>query len=612
MKDIMSKVIDLCNKHMGEFRIRGNQAVVKYCPFCHGGEHGDVETFSVGLYNGAFSCLRGGCGVTGGFRELCERFGEQAEVQVSMPFTRNIKTYAKPDPEQLLPVTDDIVTYFALRKISEDTLKAFKICSDEHGNIVFPFYWNDELVFEKFREPRKFIAEKGKRKEWAFQGGKPILFGMDNVSFSKPLFITEGQMDAMSLYEAGVTNVVSVPMGCNNLEFVNLCWDWLEKFQQIILFGDNDEPGTEMVLSLMKRLGEDRCLIAPAYPELIVDGVSQNRLCKDANEILFAYGPDVLKDIADHCVQAPIQGILDLAEVPFVDPTTQPRIFTRVPALDNAIGGLGEGGMTVFSGKRGCGKSTLCGQLLLSAVQAGHSVCAYSGELSATKFQEWIFTQATEAKYIGIKQDQRNGKCYTCIDPEIQQRIKDWIQGKFFLFDNNCTFDMPIEDAIISVFTTCARRFGAKLFLCDNMMTVTSGDEDEVRSQSRFARKLKQFAVKYKVHVILVSHPRKTPRGEQMGNDDVAGSSVITNVADNVIVVDRPNLNILKNRDFGTLDYIECTFNPANRRIYQTVTGDQVVYGWDHTGIKEPEEPASSRPEFAPQVGLPLNAPSPF
>ena len=32
--------------------------------------------------------------------------------------------------------------------------------------------------------------------------------------------------------------MVSVPSGCTNLEWIDHCWDWLEKFQSIVLFGE--------------------------------------------------------------------------------------------------------------------------------------------------------------------------------------------------------------------------------------------------------------------------------------------------------------------------------------------------------------------------------------
>ena len=63
----------------------------------------------------------------------------------------------------------------------------------------------------KYRAPHK--PQGKERKEWQASGTRPILFGMDLCSFSQPLIITEGQIDAMSLYEAGARNVVSVPCG---------------------------------------------------------------------------------------------------------------------------------------------------------------------------------------------------------------------------------------------------------------------------------------------------------------------------------------------------------------------------------------------------------------
>ena len=41
------------------------------------------------------------------------------------------------------------------------------------------------------------------------------------------------------------------------------------------------------------------------------------------------------------------------------------------------------------------------GQFLLAAIEQGYSVCAYSGELTKEKFQEWINLQAAGSEYIG-------------------------------------------------------------------------------------------------------------------------------------------------------------------------------------------------------------------
>lgn len=599
MDSTTSAVIELADKHLGEFKIRNGEIVAKTCPFCNGGNSHDFYTFAIGMHNGSWSCLRGGCGKKGSFKDLCDFFGEHPSINMSIPreMGGRKKAYEKPDPDMLQDITEDIVTYFGIRKISEQTLKDFKIASDSNGNIVFPFYRDGILTYVKYRKPKR--VEKGDGpKEWQNKNTESILFGMDMVSFNKPLIITEGQIDAMSLYEAGCTNVVSVPAGCNNMDWVDNCWDWLEKFNQIILFGDNDEPGIEMVSVLMKRLGEDRCMVPKDYPELIINGHSQNRACKDANEILYCYGPEALQEMVNACEPAPIKGVLNLARVPFVDPSTLPRIYTKIPQLDNMIGGFGEGTLTILSGKRGQGKSTIGGSFILNAIDQGIPCCMYSGELNANKVFEWICLQATERNYIELKTDPRTGKNYGIVPKEIQERIREWINNKLYLFDNAYVDDCSQDEAILKVFNHCARRYGCKMFLCDNVMSALVSADEENKAQARFASALKNFAVKFKASVLLVAHPRKTKQGEVMQNDDVSGSSALTNLADNVLFIEKPNIRVQKNRDFGITGLIVCSYDPCNRRIFQKSTGDRTVYSWNHEGIKVPEDRACDNPEF--------------
>ena len=607
MESIANAVIGLAERHFKDYKIRNGQVTPKYCPICRGGESGDKETFSVGLYNGCFSCLRGSCpGIFGGgkgregtFQQLSNYFGEVGFQFTDLPRTIGAtkkKVYELPDPDKYKDITEECVTYLAKRGISKETLDDWKVGSDEHGNIVFRFFENDKLTFVKYRKPGK--RKEGEPKEWAEPNTKPILYGMDMASYNRPLVITEGEIDALSLYQAGVHNVVSVPSGVKNMEWITLCWDWLENFQQIILFGDSDEPGQEMVATLMKRLGEDRCMVPKEYPELEFNGKDYNRRCKDANEILVCYGPEALKSIVDECEPAPIKGVIDLGSVNFIDPMTIPRIMTGIPQLDNMIGGLAEGGVTVISGKRGEGKSTWSGPVLLNAVQEGRKVCAYSGELSSYKFLEWIFLQATETRYIGYRNDPKSGKNYACVDPIIQQRIKDWLSEKFFLYDNSYLQETNQTESVLKVFELCAKRYGCSLFLIDNLMSILCSPDEENKAQARFMSQVKAFANKYKVHVITVAHPRKQKAGEKFTNDDISGSSAISNLADNVLNIERPHIRVTKNRDFGSTGFIRCDYDPASRRIFQENMGDHTRYGWDHTDIPLPEHPALELDEF--------------
>ena len=112
-----------------------------------------------------------------------------------------------------------------------------------------------------------------------------------------------------------------------------------------------------------------------------------------------------------------------------------------IPALDEVIGGLAEGAMTVFTGKPGNGKSTLAGQLLLNAIEQGHSICAYSGELTKEKFQEWINLQAAGSEYIGLKYDPVRDIRVPCVPYAVQERLLDYYRDRFYLFDNQEIFE---------------------------------------------------------------------------------------------------------------------------------------------------------------------------
>lgn len=260
--------------------------------------------------------------------------------------------------------------------------------------------------------------------------------------------------------------------------------------------------------------------------------------------------------------------------------------------------------MTVFTGRPGEGKSTLAGLLLLSAIEQGHSVCAYSGELTKERFQEWINAQCAGSDFIGLKHDPVKGKPVPFVSYSVRERIMDYYRERFFLFDNLEVFEHNQMESILNVFTNVVRRYGCKLFLVDNLMTSLSDSDEETKAQGRFANALKKFANRYQVHVLLVAHPRKTKLGEGIKQDDIGGSSATIRLADSAIVVERPNLRIIKNRDGGVQKLIECCYCPDSRRIYQADKGDLFHCSWHRDGITPPEPRADSLLEYGVQTAL--------
>ena len=133
MRELM---LSFADRHLSPYTLRGDELIPDFCPICHGGDNRDRYTFALNLTEGIYVCKRGSCGARGRFEELARRFGEQAEI--IRPPGRMKKQYVLPEV-MLKPLTDEIIGYFGKRKIGFETLDAFKIGSDEKGNIVFPF-----------------------------------------------------------------------------------------------------------------------------------------------------------------------------------------------------------------------------------------------------------------------------------------------------------------------------------------------------------------------------------------------------------------------------------------------------------------------------------------
>ena len=597
----MSEMLAFAEAHLQPYEVRRKpsgavEIIPRLCPLCKGGNNQDEKSFALSVDHGVYVCKRGSCGQRGTFASLAEYFRFETTVTpVGQKKTKKREQFNLPSVKLREP-TEEIYAYFESRLISRQTVDAFRIASDDKGNIIFPFYWNDENVFVKFRKPYKPRPEDRGPKEWREPGTKAILFGMDACTFSKPLIICEGQIDAMALYEAGIQNVVSVPSGCEDLSWIENCWSWLEKFKTIILFGDSDEPGRKMVAQVANRLDETRCMIVEDYPEKPSGGI-----CKDANEVLYFCGEFALIEMVENARKVPIKGLINLGSVVPVALDSIPNIRTKIPKLDWAIRGLREGSVTIWTGKSGHGKSTLSGQFILQAIEQGRTACVYSGELSKEEFQEWINLQCAGSEYIGLKAD-KDGNPIPCVPYPVQQRIIQYYDKKIFLFDNEEIFENETEDkAILRLFKVAARQHGCKLFVVDNLMMALAESDEEFRDQKRFVNAMKKFAKKFGVHVMIVAHPRKTKAGEHLGGEDVGGNSAINNLADATMVMERPNIRIVKNRITGFQGVIECVFCPDSRRIFQADAGDLNEFSWNKEGVKPPPQTADTLKEFQPQ-----------
>ena len=330
---------------------------------------------------------------------------------------------------------------------------------------------------------------------------------------------------------------------------------------------------------------------------VLIPGKDTFHGCASALELRDNYGLSAIDQLVIDAEELPSPGLLNVAEIDCDTDTNTKRTSSDLALLDREIGGFAPGELSVWTGRRGEGKSTLLGQILLNTIDQGRRVCAYSGELPAKQFKRFIRQQAAGYLHVTKREDPLTGKSFFLVNDDVKVPIDRWFDGTLFLTDirDKAAHD---KETILRLFEGSNRRYGCDTFLVDNIMTAQLRGEAEqgyYRAQSAFAGRLADFCKRLGVHVHLVAHPRKTEGKRPLEADDVGGSGDITNRADNVLKVERvPEerfqelgystlLTILKNREFGARGKVKLEFNEPSRRLFQMGGSPAKRYGWERS-----------------------------
>lgn len=138
----------------------------------------------------------------------------------------------------------------------EERLEFLPQTGKEEACICFPYLEDGVMKNMKFRDAAKHFK--------MVKGAELIPWNIDAIKGKEKCYITEGEIDALSLIAAGLEEVVSVPNGAGG---ANL--QWLDRFveshfddkTEIILAMDTDKRGVELRDELVRRLGVDRCKV---------------------------------------------------------------------------------------------------------------------------------------------------------------------------------------------------------------------------------------------------------------------------------------------------------------------------------------------------------------
>ena len=508
------------NEKTPSFKIRRSNDFYK-CFGC--GKSGDVFSFIIEMEN---------CSFTEAVKKVAERYNYELDI--------TIKDYIKP-AERIEKINPAYIDWFERRGISNNTLLRFKITQGiewmpkskaEVPVVCFNYFKKEELVNIKFRGPSKDFK--------LAKDAELIFYNIDSIQDKDEVVIVEGEIDCLSMYEAGIYNCISVPNGTApkgnmQLKYLDNCYEYFVNKKKIIIATDNDEVGKLLKEELSRRLGKEICYQID-YP---ID-------CKDSNDILNKHGKKILKDLLENAKPFPIEGIVSNDEIAqdvwdYYKNGYPKGIEVGIAGFDDHVR-LMEGQMTVVTGIPGSGKSEFT-DYVMSRTSINHgwkwAICSFENTppvFHATKLIE---------KLSGRSFDHR-------IDPanrvsEFELEIVIGHLKENFSFINTIETDISI-DGILSKTAELVLRKGIKGLLIDPWNYIEHNipnGYNETQYISECLTKIKKAALKLGIHIIIIAHPTKLQKDKVTGKYEVptlysiSGSAHFFNKTDNGITVYR-------------------------------------------------------------------------
>lgn len=570
-------------------KVHADEIEFEYCPYCHGGQKRDKWKFGINRKTGAYGCFKGGCERKGHFVQLCRDFGYE------LTDLNNYKYVKFPQPDKKIEPRESAIAYLAARGISREVAEKYSVTAFENRpNVLWlPLFDEDgKLVGAKERRMDWKETSKFPKEKWV-KGSKPILFGIRECVDFEYIVITEGLIDALSVAEARIKNACSVPGGMLNNKWISLNYDWLMKFERIIVFGDYEDDRITLLQDISAMLP------TKIYVVRDVDYLGE----KDANAILQRYGAEEVRKCVLNAVPLKVDHVIDLSEVEDEDLATIPRVLTGVDELDRVLGGgIYFGQVCLLAGKRGEGKSTFMSQMFADALDQGINSFVYSGELRNADFKRCLNSQLAGSDYMSVRRNAFGDEEWY-LEPEVSKNISQWYKGRAFIYDT----DSIMGDDKIDILGTVKRVItqNAVQFICiDNLMTAMdsyAAENDLYNAQGKFVGELKNIARKYGVAIVLIAHQRKAGNNQvqddSFDNDSVYGSSDVTNKVDIVMNYSRAkeedahdsNIQVGKNRLVGTLrrgsNAIKMMYSPKTKRVFAMRSLDK-HYGWEKVPVQ--------------------------
>lgn len=562
-------VLEFLDSKGWKYTVKGKEAHLEYCPYCHA-----KNRFNVNIETGAYICNRqSSCGAKGTFK-----------LDKSVVKSNNVAK-VKLGIEQFDTLDNKMLDYMQNRGISKETLKKARVLKSKK-NGAFCFFYTDitgKAVGVKYRTIDKKI--------WSEEGSDMLLLNWDKISDkTETLIITEGEIDMLSLMQVGFDNVVSVPNGSSNMEWIEKHYTWLEKFKTIILCYDNDEAGKKALKQSSERLSELNCELKTI--DLL--------FYKDPNEILQDDGgAEKLKNIFSNNIKDVMQDNIIYASETLIEDDIK-AIDWQDRGFNQLTGGCRYGEVMIITANSGAGKSTFANNMIANLLNQGYSIYTHQGEFRPGKFKANLYKIMCRPAQIETYRNEFKNKIYGKISQITENKINDWLGDRLIIHGSQT----PSKEELLRTMELVYKRHGVRFMFIDNLMTIAIDGQDKYEEQKQLLIQLQAFAKKYNVFICVVAHPKKNNASlEDVDQYVVSGASEIVNLANFVLYLKRlsddekeklAELGIeasiggvaLKDREFGDLNKKEYwNYEIKTGRFLDTVNQNKSLektYNWEN------------------------------
>jgi twinkle protein len=511
-----------------------NGKVKTICPQCHETRTNKRDkSLSVDLDQGIWHCHY--CGWSGTLHHHTDE--EKRAWMKQQYWFRPPQVGKKKKPEYRLPeerVTGSMeqkaLAWFYSRGISAETLRDMKVTEGmewmpqkqgKANTVQFNYYRDGKLVNTKFRTGDKCFK--------LCSGAELIPYNLDAIKDTKECIITEGEMDALSFYECGRHDVVSVPNGANaNLDYLDdYIDDYFENKETIYIAVDTDTKGVMLRDELLHRFGKERCRV-----------VEYGEDCKDANEHLMAHGKESLLQCLADAPEFKVDGVFSLTDFE----TSLDAIYEEGLQKGVTVGHDNLDDLISFETKRLCivtgipssGKSEFIDEIAERLNIRYHWRFAYFSPENAPL-----------AYHVSKLIEKFSGKKFVKgrLPVDEYSEVKEHIETDFY-------FIYPEEDykltTILAKAKYLVRKKGIKALVIDpfNYLEDENEGQNETERINKMLDRMSRFAKLEDILIILMAHPAKQHKNKDGVLEpptlyDISGSAHFYNRADFGLVIHR-------------------------------------------------------------------------